>query len=183
MPDDEEEFQISEEELQSDEEFLSEEREMEWSEESETPASNTARTKSKSTRKYTPAEVKNDNPVADVSRNPRKKRVFTEDVIDEAVGRIPNQPCAFCHHVESDVVGGFVSPFPFIGPRGGIYVHRSCALTAGDVARSSRHFYNVVKSVNRSRKTKCVHCNSYGATLCCAVTGCSKYCSMEVLSL
>ena len=194
MEDDEEEFHISEDNLSDDllmdeedeedeEEDEEEEEEMErelekqWNADEEAAAAKKhVRTKQSKKKSSVPATIE-ELPIVDVFRFQLKKRIFTEDRIDSsAAAQDPAIPrvCAFCHRGESDVLGGFVSPHPFVGAKGFVFVHRMCVLSHPEVARSATRYFNVIKAVNASKKLRCHHCNAFGATLCCAASGCLK---------
>ena len=197
MEEDDVEYDEIEEGMEEEEEEIEEEMEKElekqWSEDDEAAAAKKKHAKAKHAKKSSnsisnsksnsnsnsnskePAEIL---PIVDVSRFPLKKRIFTEDRIDPSpAAQAPTVPrvCAFCHRGEQDVPGGFVSPHPFVGAKGFVFVHRLCVLSHSEVARSSTRYFNVIKAVNASKKVRCQHCNAFGATLCCAVSGCLKY--------
>ena len=206
MEDDEEEFNISEDNLSDEvsmeeedeeddvevmeeeeeeeiEEEMEKELEKQWNEDDEAAAAKKKHAKAKHAKKTSNSksnskEPVDELPIVDISRFPLKKRIFTEDRIDSSpAAQDPAVPrvCAFCHRGELDVPGGFVSPHPFVGAKGFVFVHRMCVLSHPEVARSSTRYFNVIKAVNASKKLRCQHCNAFGATLCCAVTGCLKY--------
>lgn len=206
MEDDEEEFNISEDNLSDEvsmeeedeeddvevmeeeeeeeiEEEMEKELEKQWNEDDEAAAAKKKHPKAKHAKKTSNSksnskEPVDELPIVDISRFPLKKRIFTEDRIDSSpAAQDPTVPrvCAFCHRGELDVPGGFVSPHPFVGAKGFVFVHRMCVLSHPEVARSSTRYFNVIKAVNASKKLRCQHCNAFGATLCCAVTGCLKY--------
>ena len=201
MEDDEEEFNISEDNLSDEvsmeeedeeddvevmeeeeeeeiEEEMEKELEKQWNDDDEAAAAKKKHAKAKHAKKTSNSksnskEPVDELPIVDISRFPLKKRIFTEDRIDSSpAAQDPAVPrvCAFCHRGELDVPGGFVSPHPFVGAKGFVFVHRMCVLSHPEVARSSTRYFNVIKAVNASTKLRCQRCNAFGPTLCCAVS-------------
>lgn len=111
--------------------------------------------------------------IVDIQRFRRKRRVFTQEVLDSS-GVTVNPVCSVCHHKEDDSLGGFLTPVPFVVKDQRVFIHVACALSSLEVARSAYHFYNIFKAVNKAKKIRCCACNHYGATLLCCVSGCLK---------
>ncbi len=180
--DDEGDFELNEEE---EEEVLEEEEEEEEEEEDdildnfddseEAPMIKTRQSRPKK-KKPTPKKTSDEQEppvIVDIQRFRRKRRVFTQEVLDSS-GVTVNPVCSVCHHKEDDSLGGFLTPVPFVVKDQRVFIHVACALSSLEVARSAYHFYNIFKAVNKAKKIRCCACNHYGATLLCCVSGCLK---------
>lgn len=113
-------------------------------------------------------------PLVDFTRITRKRRVFTPELLSPTPATSTPR-CAFCHRLESQVEGGFVSSHPFVGKDGPLSVHKMCALNSQEVARSASAYYNLQKAVNRGKKIRCKKCGTFGASVMCCVNGCLKW--------
>ena len=173
--DDEKEEEL-EAELEEDEKEEEEEEILSFSDPSDSPKPRPRRQKSepKPPKPKKKAVSTVAPPLVDFTRITRKRRVFTQELLSSAPATT-TPLCAFCHRLESQVEGGFISSHPFVGKDGPLFVHKVCTLNSQEVARSASAYYNLQKAVNRGKKIRCKKCGAFGASLVCCVNGCLKW--------
>ncbi|CAG8513378.1 15734_t:CDS:10 [Funneliformis caledonium] len=91
--------------------------------------------------------------------------------------------CGFCNDDDSNQLGGFIAPYPFVSntyTRHGekqktFWAHHACAKYSPEVfVTKSNEWYNVTLAWKRGRSMKCGKCKERGATIGCFEPKCAK---------
>ncbi|CAI2163962.1 8925_t:CDS:10 [Funneliformis geosporum] len=91
--------------------------------------------------------------------------------------------CGFCNDDDSNQLGGFIAPYPFVSntyTRHGekqktFWAHHACAKYSPEVfVTKSSEWYNVTLAWKRGRSMKCGKCKERGATIGCFEPKCAK---------
>jgi hypothetical protein len=83
--------------------------------------------------------------------------------------------CAFCKldegSVDRELTGALVGPFA-MGLKD-VWVHQYCCELCPDVILRGKKWYNVISSLETSRKARCHHCKKLGASIRCLDKACN----------